>query len=152
MFSRVFFSFKLCMCQDPRITRAHTAQNTKNCVLLACVAQPTYLIPARCGTDAAGRGTFKPPPKDGARTKRFDQEFQFRESHTEAETDKLLTESKNNKTITCIFMPHLTGTDFYLFECYGFRGVWRDGINFTAAMISRHCRYVFTGAWCNGVL
>ena len=27
-------------------------------------------------------------PEDGARTKLFDREFQFRESHTEAETDK----------------------------------------------------------------
>ena len=34
----------------------------------------------------AGRGAFEPPPEDGARTKLFDREFQFRESHTEAET------------------------------------------------------------------
>ena len=31
---------------------------------------------------------FEPPPEDGARTKLFDREFQFRESHTEAETEK----------------------------------------------------------------
>ena len=90
----MFFSFKLCICQDPRIAQAYTAQNTKICALLACLAQPTYPIPARCGTDAAGRGAFEPPPEDGARTKLFDPEFQFRESHTEAETDKkLLIES-----------------------------------------------------------
>ena len=27
----------------------------------------------------------------------------------------------------------------------------RDGVNFTATMISRHCRYMFTGAWCTGI-
>ena len=81
------FSFKLCICQDPRIARAYTAQ-TKNCALLACLAQPTYPIPARCGTDTAGRGAFQPRPEDGARTKLFDREVQFRESHTEAETGK----------------------------------------------------------------
>ena len=36
----------------------------------------------------AGRGAFEPSPEHGARTKLFDQEFQFRESHTEAETRK----------------------------------------------------------------
>ena len=54
--------FPVCLCQDPRITRAHTAQNTKIWALLACRAQPTYPIPARCGTDTAGRGAFEPPP------------------------------------------------------------------------------------------
>ena len=29
-----------------------------------------------------GRGALKPPHEDGARTKPFDREFQFRESHT----------------------------------------------------------------------
>ena len=33
-----------------------------------------------------GRGALEPPPKDGAGTKPFDPEFQFRESHAEAET------------------------------------------------------------------
>ena len=28
--------------------------NTEICALLACLAQPTYPIPARCGTDTAG--------------------------------------------------------------------------------------------------
>ena len=60
----MFFSFKLCMCQDPRVARAYTAQNTKICALLACLAQPTYPIPARCGTNTAGRGAFEPPPED----------------------------------------------------------------------------------------
>ena len=71
-----------------RTARAYTAQNTFFCTLLACLAQPTYPIQARCGTETAGRGTFEPPPEDGARTKLFDREFQFRESHTEAETKK----------------------------------------------------------------
>ena len=84
----MFFLFKLCICKDPRTARAYTARNTKFCALLACLAQPTYPIPAKCGTDTAGRGAFEPPPEDGARTKLFDREFQFRESHTEAETKK----------------------------------------------------------------
>ena len=62
--SYVFFFFNLCICQDPRIAWAYTAQNTKFCALLACLAQPTYPIPARCGTDMAGRGAFEPPPED----------------------------------------------------------------------------------------
>ena len=35
-----------------------------------------------------GEGRFEPPPEYDARTKLFDREFQFRESHTEAETKK----------------------------------------------------------------
>ena len=45
---------------------------------------------------------FEPSPEDGPRTKLFDQEFQFRESHTEAETEKLLTESPQKRMIVCI--------------------------------------------------
>ena len=99
MFSHTFFSFKLCICQDPRTARAYTAQNTKICALLVCPAQPTYPIPARCGTDTAGQGAFEPPPEDGARTKLFDREFQFRVSHTEAETEKTPTESPPKRMI-----------------------------------------------------
>ena len=58
--------------------------------LLACLAQRLSAFTSRCGTDTAGRGAFEPPPEDGARTKLFDREFQFRESHTEAETKKKL--------------------------------------------------------------
>ena len=86
MFSHMLFSFKLCICQDPRIARACTAQNTQICALLACLAQPTYPIPARCGTDTAGLGAFEPSPEDGARTKRFDREIPVPRFHTEAET------------------------------------------------------------------
>ena len=50
--------------QNPRIGRAYTTQKTKMCALLACLAQPTYLIPARYGPDTAGRGAFGPPPED----------------------------------------------------------------------------------------
>ena len=66
LFPYVFFVQALCLlCQDPRMARAYTtAQNTKICALLACLAQPMYPIPARCGTDTAGRGAFEPPPED----------------------------------------------------------------------------------------
>ena len=65
-------------------------------------------IPARCGgTDTAGRGALEPLPEDGARTKLFDRESQFRESHTEAQTKKTpdrIPEKKNNRIFFYIFM------------------------------------------------
>ena len=60
----VVFVQPLLICQDPRIARAYTARNTKIYALLACLAQPTYPIPARYGTDTAGRGAFEPPAED----------------------------------------------------------------------------------------
>ena len=75
-------SFKLYICKDPRIARAYTVQNTSKSALLACLAQRLSAFTSMCGTDSAGRGALEPPPKDGARTKLFDREFQFRESHT----------------------------------------------------------------------
>ena len=78
--------------------------------ILARLAQPTYPIPARCGTDTAGRGAFEPPTESGPWTKLFDREFQFRESHTEPETKKLLTESPPKRMIIYIYIyrcPHL---------------------------------------------
>ena len=68
------------------MARAYTAQNTKSSALLACLAWRLSAFTSRCGTDTAGRGSLEPPPEDGARTNLFDREFQFRESHTEAET------------------------------------------------------------------
>ena len=61
MFSHMIFSLKLFICQDPRIARAYSAQNTNICALHACLPQPTYPIPARCGTDTAGRRALEPP-------------------------------------------------------------------------------------------
>ena len=55
---------------------------------LACLAQRLSALTSRCGPDTAGRGALEPAPEDGTRTKLFDREFQFRESHTEAETKK----------------------------------------------------------------
>ena len=64
-----------------------SAQNTrKKSALLAYLAQRLSAFTSRCGTDTAGRGALEPPPEDGAQTKLFDRECQFRESHTEAET------------------------------------------------------------------
>ena len=54
----------------------------KKKALLACLAQRLSAITLRCGTDTAGGGALEPPLEDGARTKLFE----FRESHTEAET------------------------------------------------------------------
>ena len=55
----------------------------------------------------AGRGAFEPPPEDGARTKLFDREFQFRESHTEAGTKKNpVPEKKNAHIYICMFRTY----------------------------------------------
>ena len=88
----------------------YTAQNTKLCAFLSCLNQPTYPIPARCGTDTAGRGAFEPPPEDGARTKLFDPKFPFDESHTGAETKKTPDQipAKKNDHIVYIFISRNT--------------------------------------------
>ena len=67
---------KLYICQDPRIYRAYTAQNTtKKNELPACLAQRLSAFTSRCEKHTAGRGAMEAPPEDGARTKLFDQEF-----------------------------------------------------------------------------
>ena len=87
----LIYSFKLYICQDPRITRAYTAQNSrKKSALLDCLDQRLPAFMSKCGTDTAERGALKAPPEDGARTKLFDRGFQFRESRAEAETKKKL--------------------------------------------------------------
>ena len=82
----MIYSFKPCICQDPRIDRAYTAQNTNIFALLACLAQPPSAFTSRCGTDKAGRGTWGPPPEDALERSELAEKFQFRESHTEAQT------------------------------------------------------------------
>ena len=101
----MIFSFMLCIYM-PRYKNSSGVYrpNTKKCVLLACLAQSTYPIPARCGTDTPGRGAFEPSPEDSSRTKLFDREFEFRESQSESETEKkLLTESLRKKMIIYIY-------------------------------------------------
>ena len=62
-----YFSFKLCICQDPKIARAYTAQNTKKkSARVACLAQRLSAFTSRCGTDTVGRGALEPPPEDVA--------------------------------------------------------------------------------------
>ena len=60
---------------------------------LACFAQRLSAFTSSCGADTAGRGGSEPTSGDGARTKRFYRELQFRESHTEAEAE---TKSRPN--------------------------------------------------------
>ena len=50
--------------------------------LLACLARHPSAFTSMCGTDTAGRGALEHSPEAGDRTKLFDREFQFRESHT----------------------------------------------------------------------
>ena len=100
----LIYSFKLCICQDPRQARAYTTQNTNICALLCCLVQRLPAFTSRCRTDKGGRGALEPPPENGARTKRFDREFQFRESYTEAETKKTPDRiKKRNDHIDYIF-------------------------------------------------
>ena len=49
--------------------------------VVACLPRHPSAFTSMCGTDTAGRGASEPPPKGGARTKLFDREFQFSESH-----------------------------------------------------------------------
>ena len=84
----LIYSLKLCICHDPRIARAYPAQNTTFSALLACLAQPPSAFTSRCGTDKAGRGGLKPPPKAALERSNLTEKFQFRASYTEAETIK----------------------------------------------------------------
>ena len=85
----MLFSFKLCLCQDPRIARAYTALNTKVTSRLSRSAHVP--IPAKCGTDTAGRGAFEPPPEDG-----FDSFKACRVQAKQTNAQALLTLSKTN--------------------------------------------------------
>ena len=100
------FSFKLYICQDPPIARAYASQNTKTNALFACLVQRLSAFTPRCRTDKGERGALEPPPEDDARTKRIDREFQFRESHTEAETKKTPDRYKKIMIICTYFSPH----------------------------------------------
>ena len=62
----LIYSFKLCICQDPRKVPACTAQNTKSNTLLACLAQRLSAHTSMCTTDTAARGALEPRAKDGA--------------------------------------------------------------------------------------
>ena len=71
--------------------------------LLACLAQHPSAFTSRCGTDTAGRGALEPPPEDGARTKLFDRQFQFREFRIlRPARKKLQTESPKKRLIIYI--------------------------------------------------
>ena len=70
-----------------RITGEYRSKN-KFCPLLVCLAQHPSAFTLRCGTDKAGRGALEPPPKTALERSDFTEKFQFRESHTEAETKK----------------------------------------------------------------
>ena len=82
----LIYSFKLYICQDPRIVNAYTAR--KKNALLACLVQRPSSFTSTYKTDMAERGALESPPEDGARTNGFNREIPARESHTEAETEK----------------------------------------------------------------
>ena len=69
---RCFFRSSSALCQDPRITRAYTAQNTKKMRTSRLSRSALmYSIPARCGTDTAGQGAFEPPPANSSSENRI---------------------------------------------------------------------------------
>ena len=87
MLSLVFFIQALHMSRSKNSSGVYYPEYEKNAIL-ASLVQRLSAFTSRCRTDKGGRGTLEPPPEDGARTKRFDREFQYRESHTEAKTKK----------------------------------------------------------------
>ena len=85
---------------------------------------------------------MEPPPEDGARTKLFDRKIQFRESHTEAETEKTpdrIPEEKNDH----IYIYGLMFRDVFHLELLERRRhtVPRDMIGgiFFAKLLSTYC-------------
>ena len=69
----------------------------KKSALLASLAQRLSAFTSMCGTDTAGRGALERPPEDSARTKVFDREFQFQESHTPLPADVIcVSRSRKN--------------------------------------------------------
>ena len=102
----LIYSFKRYICQDPRIARALPPEIKKKRTS-SFLAQRLSAFASRCGTDTAGRGALEPPPEDGARTKLVDREFQLRESHTEAETEKTpdrIPPKKNDQIYIYIYL------------------------------------------------
>ena len=89
-------AFKLCVCQDPRIARAYPTK-FKITVLFPLVS---LSVDRRSrGAEWIRQGEGRSRPEEGARTKLFDQEFQFRESHTDAEMKKTMTESPEKRMV-----------------------------------------------------
>ena len=84
----MFFSFTFCKCQDPRIARAYTVQKTIfDHFSLVCLSPH----PRSCrGAERIrqGEGRWSRPSKTALERSDLMEKFQFRESHTEAETTK----------------------------------------------------------------
>ena len=110
MLSLVFFVQALHMPKSNNSAGVYRPKYKKN-ALLAGLVQRLSAFTSRCRTDKGGRGALEPPPEDGARTKRFDRKFQFRESHTEAETKKTpdrIKRKKNGRIYIYIFIVRVS--------------------------------------------
>ena len=65
-----------------------TVHNAKNCALLACLAQRHSRSRPGAERIRQGEGRWSRPPKTALKRSGLTEKFQFRESHTEAETKK----------------------------------------------------------------
>ena len=85
----IFLSSRRCRRQEKNKISKISPRHAIFSQLLACVViRHAGALTLRCGTGTAARRAFEPPTEDGSRTNRFDRQFQFRESHTEAEMNK----------------------------------------------------------------
>ena len=73
-----------------------------------------------CGTDTVGRGCGAAPRRRRSNESIFDREFQFRESHTSAETKKLLTKSLTPKNDFMYMYINTYNCHFFFLRAYLF--------------------------------
>ena len=115
----LIYSFKLCICQDPRIARAYTAQNIffSHLPLVSLSPHPR----SRRGAERIrqGEGRWSRPPKTALERSNLTVKFQFRESHTEAETkktpDQIPVPLKKKNHYICMYAKY--DVRFFLARC-----------------------------------
>ena len=137
-FPMCFRSSSAYICQGPKTPRAYTVQKP-NVASFSLVSLSPHTR-SRPGAERIrqGEGRLSRPPKPAVHQSDLTEKFQFRESHTEAETIKLLTKSlspqkKNIHIYVCLaacehrarFLQRRVGTDT---GCAG-RGGWANVTN-----------------------
>ena len=100
----MFSSFKLCICQDPRIARTYAAQNTKKAHFLLVSLSPHTRSRPGAERIRQGEGRLSRSPKPAPERSDLTEKFQFRETHTDAEMKKLLTKSLSPQNIESLYI------------------------------------------------